>query len=476
MTAPLDAALEYRARGWSVVPAHTATVRGCSCLNDSCDAVGKHPRIKWKPYQDRLPTDEEIRTWWRRWPDANVAILTGAISGIVVVDIDPRHGGDESIRDIPNLTDTLTAKTGGGGEHLYWQHPGHPVPNAAGVRPGIDVRGDGGYVLAPPSGHRSGGFYAWDHGQPDMPAPLPASIADMLRTRPIGDVAPSSRTFDLEAILTRGIPEGERDVTMTRVAGHYAAQGIAYDVLLMTLRGVNATYARPPLDDAALVRIADSIWQREQDKVRVISAVAERLNGHNGDASDVVVPEDRRAMARQVWGELNYPGVVDWVMLRGEVNEYVVFTAEDECRLGPHILDQRAIAHALADGPSVILKPIPAKEWPKWAKILRDLVREEWTEAPKSQDRIDDWLESFTQAKPPDTPEPEGRAKSLRNRAIIVDGQLYIRPVTLMRHMEAEGEVIKLDQLRRLLRRAGWETRVIRAGEQTIRAWTRGGS
>ncbi len=442
-------------------------------MDPACESPGKHPRVKWLPYQDRLPLPEEVRTWWRRWPAANIAILTGKISGLVVVDIDPRHGGDDSLRDLGDLPDTLTASTGGGGEHLYWAHPGGIVPNAAGIRPGIDIRGDGGYVLAPPSSHVSGRAYAWDAGQPDTPAPIPRIVLDAMRDRPIGDAPPTSRIFDPEHALNAPIPEGGRNDGLARIAGHYASTGMPYHALVDSLIGANYRLCTPPLDIAEVSKIADSIWQRHEQQSRVITAVSERLNGHNGDASDVVIPEDRRAMARQVWAELNYPGVVDWVMLRGEVNEYVVFTAEDECRLGPHILDQRAIAHALADGPSVILKPIASKEWPKWAKILRDLVREEWTEAPKSQDRIADWVESFTEAKPPDTPAPEGRAKSLRNRAIIVDGQLYLRPVALMRHMEAEGELFKLDQLRRLLRRAGWESRVIRAGDQAIRAWTR---
>lgn len=475
MTTPLDAALEYLARGWSVVPAHTATTRGCSCLNESCEAIGKHPRVKWKPYQDRLPAESDVRTWWRRWPEANVAILTGAVSGIVVVDIDPRHGGDDSIRDIPNLPETLTATTGGGGEHRYWRHPGYPVPNAAGIRPGIDVRGDGGYVLAPPSTHKSGGVYAWDAGQPDEPREMPAGLrAELTGTRPIGDAPPSSRGFDPEQSLIAPIGEGERNERLAQIAGHYASTGMPYHALGDALLGANSRLCRPPLDADEVAKIVESIWTRERRKHAIEDAVTERLNGHNGDATDVVDPDDRRAMARQVWAEIGVAGVVDWLLVRTvEANEYVLTTTEDEVRLGPHILDQRSILNALADNIAVMLPLTKVDAWLKRAKLLRDLVREQSVDLPHSRDRVDEWVEAFVAAKPADTPVPEGRGRSLRSRATMVDGVLYLRPVVLMRYMESEGEPTKIDQVRRLLRRGGWEPRNIRAGDRVIKAWAK---
>jgi hypothetical protein len=102
------------------------------------------------------------------WPDANVAIATGMESGIFVLDIDPRHGGDKSLEMLENqygsLPATLKSKTGNGGWHLFFRHPGTPIPNLISkIGSGLDIRGDGGYVVAPPSLHQSGAYYQWIH-------------------------------------------------------------------------------------------------------------------------------------------------------------------------------------------------------------------------------------------------------------------------------------------------------------------------
>lgn len=128
---------------------------------------GKKPLVRWK---DEATTDiEKISKWWQRWPNANIGIKTGPDSGIFVLDIDVGEGkvGLESLQALESkigpLNPALIARTGGGGLHLFFAYPqdGH-VPNSAGrIAPNIDVRGDGGYVVAPPSQHQSGKFYEW---------------------------------------------------------------------------------------------------------------------------------------------------------------------------------------------------------------------------------------------------------------------------------------------------------------------------
>jgi hypothetical protein len=134
--------------------------------------------------------EERIRRWWARWPGANVGLRTGAASGLVVVDVDPAHGGAASLAGLVArhgafFAGTRVVRTGGGGLHLYFAHPGAAVPNDAGRRlgPGLDVRGDGGYVLAPPSLHRSGGRYRLESGGASV-APMPAWLAERLVARP----------------------------------------------------------------------------------------------------------------------------------------------------------------------------------------------------------------------------------------------------------------------------------------------------
>ncbi len=174
-----SAALRLAARGWSVLPVHTVTDGRCSCRRVRCPSPGKHPRVRWEPWMSRAATPAELEDWWVRWPEANVGVVTGWVSAVVVLDIDPRHGGEERLAELEAehgaLPDTVTSLTGGGGRHLWFAHPEHLVPSRPLV-PGIDVKAEGGMVVAPPSRHVSGGVYRWlaDHGPGEHElAPLP---------------------------------------------------------------------------------------------------------------------------------------------------------------------------------------------------------------------------------------------------------------------------------------------------------------
>lgn len=170
-------------QGWLVLPCHSPLTNGCSCANADCSSPGKHPRTR-QGLHDANSDLKTVQRWWARWPNANVGLRTGAQphgAGIVVVDIDPAHGGEESLTDLVTtnaaLPPTLQVLTGGNGRHLYFRHPGVHVPNSAGrLGPGIDVRGDGGYVLAPPSLHASGRRYRWRRR---ALAPLPGWLLEM---------------------------------------------------------------------------------------------------------------------------------------------------------------------------------------------------------------------------------------------------------------------------------------------------------
>lgn len=161
----LSAALEYATRyQWRVFPAWWPHDGRCACGTGCGKSAAKHPLTR-SGVHDASTDPDVIRTWWARWPLANVAIATGRASGLVVIDLDVRPGKDgrASLRSIGPMPLTATARTGSGGLHLYYAHPGVDVPNSAGrVGPGIDVRGEGGYVLAPPSRHASGGTYSWE--------------------------------------------------------------------------------------------------------------------------------------------------------------------------------------------------------------------------------------------------------------------------------------------------------------------------
>ncbi|WP_158579874.1 bifunctional DNA primase/polymerase [Geodermatophilus marinus] len=188
-SAALRAALDYAAHGWPVLPLARATDGRCSCgwPADRCTSPGKHPT---NPGGCRNATTDPdtIHGWWRRWPTANVGIATGPASGLAVLDVDGEPGRD-SLADLeaahgalPGTVTALTAR----GCHLLYRWPGGLGNGAGTYGRGLDHRGDGGYIVAPPSVHPTGHVYQWltaDGSDPRPWAhPLPDWPAHVLRT------------------------------------------------------------------------------------------------------------------------------------------------------------------------------------------------------------------------------------------------------------------------------------------------------
>ncbi len=157
---------------------HSAVAGRCSCPDPACPSPGKHPRIAWEALTQIRASAGEVDGWWRRWPHANVGVVTGSVSELVVLDVDPRHGGVDALAALESeygaLPRTVESLTGGGGQHLYFRHPGTRVPSRP-VASGLDLKGDGGIVVSPPSIHVTGRAYVWESGS----APSDVAIADM---------------------------------------------------------------------------------------------------------------------------------------------------------------------------------------------------------------------------------------------------------------------------------------------------------
>ena len=177
----VDAALALAKLDLRVFPVHGIAAAGrCTCGNAACPNAGKHPRLS--AWQRKATTDpQQIRRWWSREPRANIGIATGELSGLLVLDVDVGDGkpGLASLGELEARHGarprTWEVQTGGGGLHVYLRHPGgdRRIGNRAGILPGLDLRGDGGYVVAPPSLHASGRRYTWlEAGDaPEVPAP-----------------------------------------------------------------------------------------------------------------------------------------------------------------------------------------------------------------------------------------------------------------------------------------------------------------
>jgi len=238
------AALAYIARGWSAIP---------------IEPRGKRPLIAWTEYQGRIACAEEIESWFQRWPHANVGIVTGRVSGLVVLDVDERHGGATSLArlEIDPVPITVEAVTGGGGRHLYFSHPGIPLGNRVGLRPGLDLRGDGGCVVAPPSIHASGTPYLWVTARSPDEAPLAPLPGWFLHTE--GGEHIGHPLAHWRRLAREGVAEGARNATIASLAGHLLWHGVDVQVVLGLLFAWNRVRCRPPLEDVEVTRVVDSI-------------------------------------------------------------------------------------------------------------------------------------------------------------------------------------------------------------------------
>lgn len=272
---PLDAALGYAARGWRVLPLHWPTsAETCSCQElagaKTCTHIGKHPLTR-NGVRAATTDEARIRAWWKRFPRANVAIATGAgpRGGLVVLDVDPRHLGDESLDLLTDvhgrLPDTVQSCTGGGGLHYLFAYD----PVAVGRVPcsqgklgvGVDVCGDDGYIVAPPSVHQCGRTYGWElASEPDdvTLAEVPAWLLALARGAARVEGARGRRgggRLDGED----AIPEGQRNTELVRVAGSLRARGLDRAELGASLAEVNRLRCVPPLDAREVAEIAESV-------------------------------------------------------------------------------------------------------------------------------------------------------------------------------------------------------------------------
>jgi putative DNA primase/helicase len=254
-------AVAYALRGFPVLPLHTPAVDGrCSCHRDCGRDCGKHPRT-FHGLTDAATDPVRIRDWWGRWPEANIGLATGAVARLFVLDVDDATGGWASLDALQanygHLPVTPAVLTGSHGVHLYYRHPGRRVPNSAGkLGPGLDVRGDGGFAVAPPSLHRTGRRYAWDtvwHPERIPFAEAPAWLLDMI-------IAPTVATMPAPPIgVGDSIPDGQRNTVLTSLAGTMRRRGFTQDAILAALLAENAARCRPPLPEAEVASIARSI-------------------------------------------------------------------------------------------------------------------------------------------------------------------------------------------------------------------------
>lgn len=259
----LEATLEYAERGWRVFPLHNPTPDGCSCGDRDCQSIGKHPRITGG--LKGATTDAAIiRGWWEQWPYANIGIATGLASGTVVLDVDGEdgHASLRLLEAMDQLPRTLCAHSGRkgpdgerNGHHLYFALPnGADVRNSAGrLGKGLDIRASGGYIVAPPSLHASGLHYEWRCDRSAI-VEAPQWLIDRA-SKP----APVS-----VAAAQEGIPKGQRNSTLTSLAGTMHQRRMSRSSIQAALLEESRTKCNPPLSEEKVMAIVASVTRYPQ--------------------------------------------------------------------------------------------------------------------------------------------------------------------------------------------------------------------
>jgi len=224
-----DFAIAYAAHGWPVFPLWP--VKGRACADLGCAAAGKHPITRGWPNAIASVAAAES-SWREQFGDRGIGIALGPRSGMWVLDVDPRHGGDEQFarleRDYEPLPTSLRVQTGGGGLHAYfaWPDDGKPLSNANGLPGGLDTRGEGGFAVLPPSRHVTGERYRWlVPPRTGELAPAPGWLLELVRQRQ--QSLPD--TNDGRPAL---VPIGRRHQALVSFCGHLRSMGLAEAALL----------------------------------------------------------------------------------------------------------------------------------------------------------------------------------------------------------------------------------------------------
>jgi hypothetical protein len=234
-------AAEYRARGWRVMPVNGKT-----------------------PIYQGWANDDWVCPPFK--PGENIGIITGKASGLVVLDVDPKNGGVSSLLDIIEEfgpTGAPQVRTGSGGQHFYYRHPqAYKVPcSASRIAPGLDIRGDGGFVVAPPSVHPVTGYkYSWD--VPGEPKPMPSWLLLKVGSN---KQLPTKRNKDEWAKLVASRPiDGTKHDTLVKLSG-YLLRFLPTPVVVELMQVWNRDRLGGAATEEEVTRVVWSLAVKEQE-------------------------------------------------------------------------------------------------------------------------------------------------------------------------------------------------------------------
>lgn len=270
----LDAALGYARRGWKVIPLHTPDENGiCSCAKgEECTSAGKHPRTA-QGVKDAVFDETKIKNWWKRFPNANIGVACGAESGIVCLDIDPRNGGDDSLKRLienhGELPSTFEVATGSGGKHFVFKYPnGLSIKNSSGkMGAGLDIKSDKGFIAAASSRHASGKFYRIVNDS--EPAAMPDWLLQLLLSEERkaencgGGAIQASQVFGINSFQFgsgKTISVGIRNHKLFKIACAMRGRNEGLATITAEIERVNYSKCSPPLPENEVKSIIESAF------------------------------------------------------------------------------------------------------------------------------------------------------------------------------------------------------------------------
>ena len=280
----LEAALEYIAMGYCVIPIKPD-------YNEKKQRFDKDPYIKWKPYQTKKSTAEEIKTWWSRWPNAMIGIVTGVLSKVSVIDCDTEESYQYIQSQLPDNYLCPIDVTPRGGKHIWFLSNGSRIINESNVMPDImphvDCRGDGGYIVTAPSINAHGQRYEWLPGL-TLKEVAPQELPYILLKRFIyiegcSKLAVNDTTQDNKHYKI--LQEGHRDQDLFKI-GMALADGHCQVWMLKQILDILAVNSNPPFpQDEVEIKIKSVMERLERKERNLADEVREWILLQNGNFS-----------------------------------------------------------------------------------------------------------------------------------------------------------------------------------------------
>lgn len=421
-------ALAYQQAGFSVIPVKR----------------DKRPLLPWTRYQTTRASPEEIDSWWNKWPEANIAIITGQISNLVVIDIDSPIGLEAYKAQFGEVHQTCRQNTGKPGAlHLCFRPPsGVKLQNSSRTLPDVDTRGDGGYIVAAPSVHLSGAVYTWivdPLESPDDLLPLPKDVQEWFWAKVKESKADKQERLDVQNLLL-GVQKGQRNDICARLAGYY---------LRLTKGDVGQTKAilgawnernQPPLDWKEVERTVESISKRQGQE-----ELSEALGGSLISRIDKLV----------------YPD--------GTAKYHVYFDGfEGYAELGPEDLSMQAkFVQKYLVITNTLLVPMKQKVW---ASLITEALKEANVIQVDAEETL---LGAVMRIIESETREDRkcDDLSMVDNHVVSVNGSVYFSFQHLQNSLQFSNFKISNNQLGSLLRRLGCRKKNEFVGSDRKRFW-----